>query len=80
MVNRCHSAFRNGAGICRQNYLLHLPHATKLEVYTMDAIKVGESAFANGEAMVKVNKAPSTYLYIVTYPDGHRESGKVAVR
>ena len=24
------------------------PHATKLEVYTMDAIKVGEAAFANG--------------------------------
>ena len=53
------------------------PTATKLEVYTMDAIKVGESAFANGEAIVKVNKTPAIYLYIVTYPDGHRESGKV---
>ena len=56
------------------------PHATKLEVYTLDAIKVGESAFTNGEAMVKVNKTPATYLYIVTYPDGRRESGKVMVK
>ena len=48
--------------------------ATKLEVYTMDAVKVGEATFENGEAMVKVNKTPATYLYIVTYPDGRRES------
>ena len=54
--------------------------AVKLEVYTMDAIKVGESTFANGEAIVKVNKTPATYLYIVTYPDGRRESGKVMVK
>ena len=56
------------------------PTAVKLEVYTMDAIKVGEAAFANGEASVKVGKAPATYLYIVTYPNGRRESGKVAVK
>ena len=56
------------------------PHATKLEVYTLDAIKVGEATFANGEASVKVNKTPATYLYIVTYPDGRRESGKVMVK
>ena len=55
------------------------PTATKLEVYTMDAVKVGEAAFVNGEATVKVGKAPATYLYIVTYPDGRRESGKVVV-
>ena len=53
--------------------------AVKLEVYTMDAIKVGEAAFANGEATVKVGKIPATYLYIVTYPDGRRESGKVMI-
>jgi hypothetical protein len=52
----------------------------KLEVYTMDAIKVGEAGFANGEASVKVGKVPATYLYIVTYPDGRRESGKVVVK
>jgi hypothetical protein len=46
----------------------------------MDAIKVGEADFANGEALVKVGKAPATYLYIVTYPDGQRESGKVVVK
>ena len=56
------------------------PTAVKMEVYTMDAIKVGESTFANGEAAVKVNKTPATYLYIVTYPDGRRESGKVMVK
>ena len=56
------------------------PTAVKLEIYTMDAVKVGEAAFANGEASVKVKKTPATYLYIVTYPDGRRESGKVAVK
>ena len=56
------------------------PTAVKLEVYTMDAIKVGEAAFANGEASVKVKKTPATYLYIVTYPNGQRESGKVVVK
>ena len=56
------------------------PNATKLEVYTMDAIKVGEAGFANGEASVTVRKTPATYLYIVTYPDGRRESGKVVVK
>ncbi|MBR3897536.1 MAG: hypothetical protein IKJ42_11125 [Bacteroidaceae bacterium] len=55
------------------------PTATKLEIYTMDAVKVGEAAFASGEATVKVGKTPATYLYIVTYPDGRRESGKVGV-
>ena len=55
------------------------PTATKLEIYTMDAVKVGETAFANGEATVKVGKVPASYLYIVTYPNGRRESGKVAV-
>ena len=53
--------------------------ATKLEIYTMDAVKVGEAVFANGEATVKVGKTPATYLYIVTYPNGRRESGKVAI-
>ena len=56
------------------------PTAVKLEVYTMDAVKVGEAAFANGKATVKVRKTPATYLYIVTYPDGRRESGKVVVK
>ena len=55
------------------------PTATKLEIYTMDAVKVGEAAFASGEATVKVGKTPATYLYIVTYPNGRRESGKVAI-
>ena len=56
------------------------PNAVKLDVYTMDAVKVGEASFINGEAVVKVNKTPATYLYIVTYPDGRRESGKVVVK
>ncbi|MBR3897578.1 MAG: hypothetical protein IKJ42_11335, partial [Bacteroidaceae bacterium] len=56
------------------------PTATKLEIYTMDAVKVGEATFASGEATVKVGKTPATYLYIVTYPNGRRESGKVAVK
>ena len=56
------------------------PNATQLEVYTMDAVKVGEAAFTNGEATVKVNKTPATYLYIVTYPNGQRTSGKVMVK
>jgi len=53
------------------------PNAAKLEVYTMDAVKVGEARFVNGEATVKVGSTPALYLYIVTYPDGRRESGKV---
>jgi hypothetical protein len=57
-----------------------VPTAVKLEVYTMDAIKVGEAAFSNGETTVKVDKIPATYLYIVTYSDGRRESGKVVVK
>ena len=52
------------------------PNAVKLEVYTMDAIKVGEARFVDGKAAVKVGEAPAMYLYIVTYPDGRRESGK----
>lgn len=56
------------------------PTATLLEVYTMDAVKVGEASFLNGKASVAVDKVPSTYLYIVTYPDGQRESGKVMVK
>lgn len=54
--------------------------AVKLEVYTLDAMKVGETSFTNVEAAIKVDKAPAAYLYIVTYPDGRRESGKVIVR
>ena len=56
------------------------PDALKLEVYTMDAVKVGESQFVNGNAAVKVGNTPALYLYILTYPDGRRESGKVALR
>lgn len=56
------------------------PTAVKLEIYTMDAVKVDGATFINGEALVKVGKAPATYLYIVTYPDGRRESGKVMVK
>jgi len=55
------------------------PDAVSLEVYTMDAVKVGEARFVNGEATIKVGSTLALYLYIVTYPDGHRESGKVVV-
>ena len=55
------------------------PNAVKLEVYTMDAIKVGEARFVDGEATVKVGQAPAMYLYVVTYPDGRRESGKAMI-
>ncbi len=59
--------------------LLHCyaPDAVKLEVYGMDATKVGEARFADGAATVKVDKTPAACLYLVTYPDGRRESGKV---
>ena len=56
------------------------PDALKLEVYTMDAVKVGEARFVGGEASVRIDKNPALYLYIVTYPDGRRESGKVALQ
>ncbi len=56
------------------------PNAVKLEVYTTEAMKVGETEFTNGTATVKVGKVPAAYLYIVTYPDGRRESGKVMVK
>ena len=55
------------------------PNAVKLEVYTMDAIKVGEARFVDGKAAVKVGEVPAMYLYIVTYPDGRRESGKARI-
>ena len=55
------------------------PNAVKLEVYTMDAIKVGEARFVDGEATVKVGQVPAMYLYVVTYPDGRRESGKAMI-
>ncbi len=55
------------------------PDAVKLAVYTMDAIKVGGAHFVDGEATVKVGEAPAMYFYIVTYPDGRRESGKARV-
>ena len=61
-------------------FLCTSPTAVKLEIYTMDAVKVGEAAFANDEASVKVKKTPATYLYIVTYPNGRRESGKVMMK
>jgi hypothetical protein len=63
-----------------QTLLCTSPTAVKLEVYTMEAIKVGETDFASGKASVTVKKSPATYLYIVTYPDGRRESGKVVVK
>jgi len=56
------------------------PNAVKVEVYTLDAVKVGEARFTNGEVTMTVDKIPATYLYIVTYPDGRRESGKVMVK
>ncbi|MBQ8593242.1 MAG: hypothetical protein IJ467_02980 [Bacteroidaceae bacterium] len=55
------------------------PTATRVELYTLDAVKVGEATFAGGEAVLEAPHAPAAYLYIVTYPDGHRESGKVMV-
>lgn len=57
----------------------YAPDAVKLEVYTMDATKVGEARFADGAATVKVDRTPAAYLYIVTCPDGRRESGKVMI-
>ena len=67
--------------IAISNSTLHCtaPDALKLEVYTMDAVKVGEARFVGGEATVKVGSTPALYLYIVTYSDGRRESGKVVV-
>ena len=56
------------------------PDTTKLEVYTMDAVKVGEARFVGGKASVKVANTSTVYLYIVTYPDGRRESGKIALQ
>ena len=56
------------------------PDALKLEVYTMDAVKVGEAHFVGGKASVKVANTSTVYLYIVTYPDGRRESGKIALQ
>ena len=54
------------------------PTATLLEVYTSTGIKVGEAAFQNGEAVVKVgSNVPSLYLYVVIYPDGTRSCGKM---
>ena len=63
-----------------QSLLCTSPNAVKLEIYTLDAVKVGEARFTNGEATVTVDKVPATYLYAVTYPDGRRESGKVMMK
>lgn len=63
-----------------ESILFTSPDAVKTEVYTLDAVKVGEAPFHNGQAVVTVNNAPAACLYIVTYPDGRRESGKVMVR
>ena len=52
----------------------------KLEISTLDAVRVGEARFTNGEATVTVDKVPATYLYAVSYPDGRRESGKVMMK
>ena len=71
----------NGEFLTVKGSTLHCtaPDAVKLEVYTMDAIKVGEARFVDGKAAVKVGQTPAMYLYIVTYPDGRRESGKARV-
>ena len=71
---RCHFHLTNSSITCTS------PSAIQLEIYTPDAVKVGQSSFRNGEAVVKVDRVPATYLYIVTYPDGRRESGKVMVK
>lgn len=71
---RCHLQTVNNTLTCTST------DASLLEVYTPDGVKVGQSAFQNGEAVVTVSKVPTTYLYIVTYPDRRRESGKVMVR
>ncbi|MBQ8593487.1 MAG: leucine-rich repeat protein, partial [Bacteroidaceae bacterium] len=63
-----------------QSLVFTSPTATRVELYTPDAVKVGEATFAGGEAVLEVPHASAAYLYIVTYPDGHRESGKVMVK
>jgi len=54
--------------------------AIMLEIYTMEAAKVGEATFRNGGAAVKVAGTPGTYLYVVTYDDESRTSGKVTIK
>ena len=50
------------------------------EVYDTQAVKVGESTFTNGEAVIHIEKSSNIYLYTVLYPDGQRTSGKIAVK
>ena len=66
-------------GICRNSIRANATGASLLEIYSINGMKVGEARFADGEATVKVGEAPAMYLYIVTYPDGRRESGKARV-
>lgn len=54
--------------------------AVMIEVYTMEAAKVGEATFRNGGAAVKIAGTPGTYLYVVTYDDESRTSGKVMIK
>lgn len=54
--------------------------AALLEIYTPGGIKASEAAFRNGAAAVKVSGTSGTYLYVVTYEDEHRTSGKVTIK
>lgn len=65
---------------CASYILCTSSTAVRMEVYTPEAVKVGEAAFVSGKAQVQVGKTPATYFYTVTYPNGQRESGKVIVR
>lgn len=49
----------------------------RLELYTSDAMKVGEASFQDGRATVPIPPVSATYLYVVTYPGGRQASGKV---
>ncbi|MBQ8592887.1 MAG: hypothetical protein IJ467_01150 [Bacteroidaceae bacterium] len=50
-----------------------------IEFYGIQGEYLAKKVLFNDQCIWKVPHAPAAYLYIVTYPDGHRESGKVMV-
>ena len=65
----------DGSQIC-----FNVPDAIEVLLYELDGKKVAQQAVVNGEAMLTISKAPAVYLYIVTYQNERRASGKLTVR
>ena len=56
------------------------PGAQLLQLYTLDSKLVEQTSFTNNQANIALPQSSSTYIYLIIYSDGERESGKISVK